>query len=149
KMSKSQLSLALGVLLLFSLNVNSFAQTISGTVKEADTGLPLTGATLTVEGTVTGTTTNGEGWFELSASHCNVILVAYIEFTDERFTIQPDQKLYGISMVPARFLLCQVVESGAVGLERPSQEIGGIAEIVRSAELKRGRTINPLTAMQG
>src|SRR5690625_6366346 len=83
-MSKSQLSLALGVLLLFSLNVNSFAQTISGTVKEADTGLPLTGATLTVEGTVTGTTTDGEGWFELSASPGDVILVSYIGFTTER-----------------------------------------------------------------
>src|SRR5690625_5140271 len=114
-MSKSQLSLALGVLLLFSLNVNSFAQTISGTVKEADTGLPLTGATLTVEGTVTGTTTNGEGWFELSASPGDVILVSYIGFTTERFTVQPDQKLYEISMVQDRFLLSEVVVTGALG----------------------------------
>lgn len=148
-MSKSQLSLAMGVLLLFSLNVNSFAQTISGIVKETDTGLPLTGATLTVEGTVTGTTTDGEGWFELSASPGDVILVSYIGFTTERFTVQPDQKLYEISMVQDRFLLSEVVVTGALGLERPSREMGGSAEIVRSAELNRGRTINPLTGLQG
>src|SRR5690625_5320957 len=128
-MSKSQLSLAMGVLLLFSLNVNSFAQTISGIVKETDTGLPLTGATLTVEGTVTGTTTDGEGWFELSASPGDVILVSYIGFTTERFTFQPVRKLYEISMVQERFLLSEVVGTVALGLVLPLRLMGGSDDI--------------------
>lgn len=148
-MHKLQLSLVFGFLLLLTFNAHSFGQSVTGSVKEAETDLPLIGATLTIEGTATGTTTDGNGQFELQASPGDVLLVSYIGFTTERVTILPDQQWIDIFLTQDRFLLSELVVTGALGVERPAREMGGSAEIVRSSELNRGKAINPLTGLQG
>ncbi len=52
---------------LFIANVAYTQSTVSGVVTDADTGLPLPGATVIVAGTVTGSATDADGRFEISS----------------------------------------------------------------------------------
>src|SRR5690554_6355360 len=148
-MCKPLLSLSLGIFLLLFTHTYSFAQSVSGTVKESGTDLPLIGATLNIEGTTSGTTTDGSGQIDLQASPGDVVLVSYIGFVTQKLTIQPEQNVYDIYLSPDRFLLSELVVTGALGLERPAREMGGSADIIRSSELTRGKTVNPITGLQG
>ena len=61
----------------------ALAQThkVSGTVKEAGTGSPIPGATVMVEGTLTGTSTDLDGKYTITAPSKGKITVSVIGFT--------------------------------------------------------------------
>lgn len=77
--------------LLLALIVHvSFAQekTVSGTVTDQD-GLPLPGVNIVVEGTTTGTQTDFDGNYSISASEGQTLLYTYIGQKPERRTVGP------------------------------------------------------------
>jgi outer membrane cobalamin receptor len=84
-MKKTKLLIVmLGLFLVFGISQKLIAQggtTISGTVKDKQTGLTLPGASILEEGTENGTTSNANGAFELTtrASSGN-ILVSYVGY---------------------------------------------------------------------
>ncbi|WP_340104973.1 TonB-dependent receptor [Rhodohalobacter sp. 8-1] len=76
-------------------NIASAQITVSGAVYDADTGEPLTGVNITVEGRVIGTSTNNNGEFSLTVNEdppitLNVSIIGYvsrqIEITEENVT---------------------------------------------------------------
>lgn len=81
----------------FTHPVNDIAEniTVSGTVYDADTGDPLVGVNITVEGRVVGTSTNNDGEFSLTVNEdppitLNISIIGYvseqIEITEENVT---------------------------------------------------------------
>lgn len=70
------------VLLVFSFLFSglTFAQqTISGSVTD-ESGLPLPGATVAVEGTSTGTTTDFDGNYSIEASDGQTLVISYVGY---------------------------------------------------------------------
>lgn len=68
--------IALLPLLLWQFNYDAFAQeTVSGQVTDAATGESMPGVNVVVKGTTAGTSTNGEGQFELNVSSLQDTLV--------------------------------------------------------------------------
>lgn len=74
KKQHSTMPLALLYLMLFPLLGWAQVQ-VSGKVTDADTGEPLPGVAITVEGTTLGTQTDLEGNYELSVPNSQAVLV--------------------------------------------------------------------------
>jgi len=56
-------------------------KTITGTVND-ETGLPLPGATVVVDGTTRGVATDFDGNFSIEASTDEILLITYIGYAD-------------------------------------------------------------------
>ena len=78
------------LLLLIPIGQMVFSQnTISGTVKD-QTGQPLPGATVMIENTNRGTTTDFDGNFNISASKGEILVFSFVGFTTTKVTIGDD-----------------------------------------------------------
>ena len=78
-------------LLLIPIGQMVFSQnTISGTVKD-QTGQPLPGATVMIENTNGGTTTDFDGNFNISASKGEILVFSFVGFTTTKVTIGDDK----------------------------------------------------------
>ncbi|MGN0190071.1 MAG: secretin and TonB N-terminal domain-containing protein, partial [Candidatus Cryptobacteroides sp.] len=62
---------------------------VSGRVLEDSNGLPMQGVTVMIEGTTTGTSTDGDGRFSLKVTDGATIRISSIGFKDEILTCQP------------------------------------------------------------
>src|SRR5690606_8005425 len=76
---RTKISLILTLFLTLTVHYLSYAQekTVSGTVNDAS-GLPLPGANVLVKGTTTGTQTDFDGNFTLTASQGQTLVISYI-----------------------------------------------------------------------
>ena len=70
------------LLVLLALSLTAFAQdrTVSGTVKD-ETGSPLPGVNVVIKGTTTGTATDLDGKYSLSASSGATLVFTFIGYT--------------------------------------------------------------------
>ena len=73
--------LALGVQLL-----DAQQKTISGTVSD-ENGLPLPGATVLISGTSTGTSTDFDGKYQLTANVGDVLEISYVGYATQSVTV--------------------------------------------------------------
>ncbi|MCH7523781.1 MAG: TonB-dependent receptor [Bacteroidetes bacterium] len=75
------------ILLMFCLASNFIsAQMVSGTVLD-DASMPLPGVTIVVKGTTTGTTTDFDGNYSISASNGDVLVFSYVGFETQEITV--------------------------------------------------------------
>ena len=71
---------------LLSLQIGLAQQkTITGNVTD-ETGLPITGATIVVENTNRGVSTDFDGNFTIEASADEVLIFSYVGYTDQKVT---------------------------------------------------------------
>ena len=84
---KTKFSGILTLLLAFVVHL-SFAQekTISGTVSD-ESGLPLPGATVIIEGTSTGTSTDFDGMYTIKANSGDVLQFSYVGYATQSKTV--------------------------------------------------------------
>ncbi len=76
------------VLLLTAINLNAQQFTLKGTVQSQITGETLSYASIRIEGTSNGTTSNGEGKYEFKLKPGNYKFIAsYIGYASETFTV--------------------------------------------------------------
>ena len=85
--------------------------TVAGQVTDADTGEPLPGATVQLDGTFVGTVTNRDGQFVLDlAGRMGALVVRYIGYETAR--VQPAGERLDVALVPSALELGEVVVSG-------------------------------------
>ena len=74
-------------LLLLMTGLIGFAQdTVSGVVSDTD-GMPLPGATVVVQGTSIGVTTDFDGNYSISASEGDVLVFSYVGYVNQSVTV--------------------------------------------------------------
>ena len=83
---------------LLTINIGCAQNNITGTVLD-ETGAPLPGATVIVEGTTRGVATDFDGNFSIQASQGDILLISYVGYTDQRITIN-NQDNYVINLSP-------------------------------------------------
>ncbi|MFL2623501.1 MAG: SusC/RagA family TonB-linked outer membrane protein [Flavobacteriaceae bacterium] len=95
---KTKFSVILTLMLALVVQI-SFAQNknVSGTVSD-DSGLPLAGATVIIDGTSTGVTTDFDGKFKIQASSEDTLLISYVGFTTQSIIVG-DSSSFQIQMV--------------------------------------------------
>ena len=136
------------VLLVFSFLFSglTFAQqTISGSVTD-ESGLPLPGATVAVEGTSTGTTTDFDGNYSIEASDGQTLVISYVGYSTVSVAVASGAD-YSVSLKPDQ-LLEEVVVT-ALGIERNSKALGYSVTQVGGEEVNEIKSTNAINALQG
>ncbi|MBS9464242.1 SusC/RagA family TonB-linked outer membrane protein [Flagellimonas sp. 389] len=77
------------LVLLFGFPIGVLAQiSVSGTVIDQTTGLPLPGASVVIKGTSTGTTTDFDGLYQITANTGDVLQFSYVGFSILELTVE-------------------------------------------------------------
>ena len=135
------------VLLLFQVHsVHSQLSKVDGSVSDRE-GNELIGATVQVEGTLRGTTTDFNGNFSLELQpEDSVLLVTYIGFLSERVRVNGQSSL-SIVLVEDQELLEEVVVVG-YGTIRKSDLTGSVGT-VNTEQIQKFATLDAGRAIQG
>ena len=113
------------VLVLFCSQVLMGQQTVSGSVSDSDGPLP--GATVIVQGTDNGVTTDFDGNFSIQASEGDVLELSYVGFQTQTFTISANQDSVSV-VLEADNELEEVVVTG-YGTQKKINLTGAVAAV--------------------
>lgn len=129
--------------LFLSLGMAFAQKKVTGTVISQEDGLPVIGATVMVQGTKTGTTTDVNGNFTLSVPNNKKLVISYIGMTPQTVTAKSGMK---VAMETASTTVDEVVVTGMVKMDKRlftgsttkidagAAKISGMADISRSLE---------------
>ena len=133
-MKESKVFLALVVFLIGTAISMGQERDISGNVTDSQ-GLPLPGVNIIVEGTGSGTQTDFDGNYIISASTGQVLLFTYIGQRPERRTVGPES-VVNVQMQEDTQALEEVVVT-ALGIKREKQALGYAVAEVASEDLEQ------------
>ncbi len=136
-------------LLLFGFAI-SFAsaqgRTVKGKVTSATEG-PLAGVNIVLQGTVTGTMTDGNGNYSIEVPGPEAVLVySFISYTTQSVTVG-SQSTINVVLAPAMSTLNEVVVTG-YGTQK-KREVTSAITSVKSDDFVQGNVDNPVELIQG
>ena len=131
-MKKQSLFLTLLGILMVQLG---FAQqkTITGNITD-ESGLPLPGATVVIENTTRGVSTDFDGNFSIEAAPNEVLVISYVGYTDQKIPIGTSDT-FNVSLKPGNQLEEVIVTS--LGIKREKQALGYAVSEVDSGALEQ------------
>ena len=122
-----------------------FAQgTVSGTVTDTD-GLPLPGATVVVQGTSIGVTSDFDGNYSISASQGDVLVFSYVGYTSQSIAVGTSSTVN--ASLESSTALEEVVVTGISSIER--QRSVSSVSVVESELLENLTFTSPDQALAG
>ena len=135
------------IIIVLSAGALALAQNkrISGTVKGVD-GKPIAGATVLVEGTSIGTTTNAEGRFSVQAPADGTLVVSFIGYASKSVNIAGKTRL-GITLTEDTQAIDDVIVV-AYGTAKKESFTGSVA-VVKGEELEHRKVSNVTKALDG
>ncbi|MCB4799241.1 SusC/RagA family TonB-linked outer membrane protein [Neotamlana laminarinivorans] len=144
---KKKFSRILTLLLAFIVHI-SYAQekTISGTVIDSY-GLPLPGATVLVKGTSTGTSTDFDGKYSLTANVGETIVFSFVGYTTKEVIIATSSTI-NVTLEEDAESLDEVVLT-ALGLEKKKDEDLSSTSIVKVNQLQKSGESGLLQGLSG
>jgi TonB-linked SusC/RagA family outer membrane protein len=123
-------------------------RTVSGSVTSSEDGSPLPGVNVVVKGTATGTVTDANGAYRLSAPGLDGVLVfSFIGLTTQEVEIG-QRTVVNVQLTQDVTQLGEVVVT-AQGYVRETRTIGYSATQVDNDEATKGRTNDLMTSLQG
>jgi TonB-linked SusC/RagA family outer membrane protein len=120
-------------------------KTITGTVND-ENGLPLPGATIVIQNTTIGTTTDFDGNFMLEASPNDVLEISYVGYQNATLTVGTAD-VYTLSLQIGNALEEIVVT--ALGISRDQKSLGYSVQTLAGESIEDVRSVNPIEALQG
>ncbi len=118
---------------------------VSGKVTDAQ-GLPLAGVSVSVKGTTTGTTTNAEGVYNISAPDGAILVFSYVGYVSIEERVDA-RSVINISLRPAEQSMEQVIVIG-YGTQK-KRDLTGSVTSVKGEEVARMPAVNPVASLQG
>jgi len=140
------MALLLSVFAMQSGFAQEQSQFVSGNVKSADDGMGIPGASIAIEGTKTGTSTDFDGNFKLDAKAGNVIVISFMGFKTQRITVGT-QKTINVTLLTEAADLKEVVVIG-YGSQKKTLVTNAVTQ-VSGDNLAKTNTTNALQALQG
>ena len=121
-------------------------RTISGTVVIRSTGEPVPGANVVIKGTTSGTITDVQGHFTLSANTGDILQVSFVGYRTQEITVG-NQATYQFSLEEDITQLDEVVKIGYGTMKR--SDLTGSVVSVSSEEIKKAGATSFDQALQG
>ena len=134
----------IGVLLLALMSTATWAQTVSGTVTD-ENNQPLPGATVIVEGTNNGTSTDFDGKYQISVNQGQTLAFSYVGYATQLVTVSA--ATHDVMLQPDNTLEEVVVT--ALGITREKKSLGYAQQDVSSESLKTSRQSDVANAIAG
>ena len=138
--------LALLLVLVVQVTFAQEQQTVSGTVTD-DTGLPLPGVNVLIEGTTRGVQTDFDGNYSIEASNGETLIFSYLGMETISVVFQ-DSPLINVVLEPDAAQLDEVVVT-ALGISRESKTLPYAAQTVNAEELNITEDTNIKSALAG
>ena len=132
-------------LLVFAFGFSVQAQSISGTVSD-ENGVPLPGATVLVEGTQNGVSTDFDGNYSINASSGDTLVFSFVGYASQSVVVGSSATV-NVSLQPDNALSEVVVT--ALGVKRNVKAVGYSITQVGGEELSDNKTTNAINALQG
>ncbi|WP_346857953.1 TonB-dependent receptor [uncultured Draconibacterium sp.] len=141
----TRLTIALLPLLLFSLWSFGQSKTIQGTVKD-ETGSPMIGVNVVIQGTTIGTVTDLDGMFKIDAGEESTLVFSFIGYSAQNVLVG-NQTTINVQMKTDNLGLDEVVVVG-YGSIKKSDISGSVASVNTETMMKKAPT-NILQGLQG
>ena len=143
-LSKLLLSLSMVIFLLSA----GYGQTgtVTGTVRDANDGSTLPGASILVKGTTTGVTTDMNGNFSIEVEPGTVLIVSYLGYREQEIPVEPGETL-NVRLVPTTTALDELVVIG-YGVTKKEDATGSVSAI-DSDEFNTGAITSPEQLISG
>jgi len=132
--------------LMLAFAASSFAQNITGFVKDASNGEPLTGVSIIVKGTSVGTDSELDGSFSIPAAEGDVLTFFFMGFKNLEVTVGKASVL-DVQMEVDNTFLEEVVVVG-YGTQKKSDVTGSVASLGKEV-LEQRPVPNLVSALQG
>lgn len=141
---------AIALVLAILISVPAAAQNLTVRGKVIDeSGAPLPGAGIVIEGTTNGTTSDVDGNFTISVKPNSVLVASFIGFESASVKIGTSAPAdLKITLMEDKNLLNEVVVT-ALGLPKQAKSVGYATTRVSTDEIERANVINPVNALQG
>jgi hypothetical protein len=122
-------------------------QAVRGKVTD-EKGAAMPGVSVVIKGTQKGTTTNGDGAFQIDVPNGNAVLVfSYVGYKSKDITVG-NQSNITLALAPENLSLNEVVVT-ALGIKKQAKSIGYATASVGTDEMTINRTANFMNALQG
>ncbi|WP_299397456.1 SusC/RagA family TonB-linked outer membrane protein [uncultured Gelidibacter sp.] len=144
---KTKFSGILTLLLAFFVQI-TFAQekTISGTVSD-QSGLPLPGVNIIVKGTASGTQTDFDGNYSISAKSGDVLSFTYVGLKAQEVTVGASNSI-NVTMQEDASVLDEVVVT-ALGIKREKKSLGYATQEVKGDAVSNVKSSNFVNSLSG
>ncbi len=119
---------------------------VRGTVTD-DTGTPLPGVNIIVQGTTNGTQTDFDGNYSIAAGQGDVLVFSFIGFKTQQATVS-NQSAIDIQLATDSAELDAVIVT-ALNIERKPRELGYTVTTVDSEKLNQSKATNAASALTG
>lgn len=119
---------------------------ISGTVTD-DSGIPLAGVNILVDGTISGTQTDFDGNFNIEADEGNVLVFSFIGLKTKKVTVGTNVVI-DVVMTEDEAALDEVVVT-ALGISREKKALGYAVQELKGDDLNEARESNFLNSLSG
>jgi TonB-dependent starch-binding outer membrane protein SusC len=134
-------------LFLLLIPILCFGQSsVKGTVSEEDSGLPLPGVNVLVKGTNTGTTTDFDGNYQISAKTGDVLVFSYVGFSTQEISFNGESTL-NVQLAEDASALDEVVLIGYGSVKK--EDLTGSVDVVSSKEFNKGAIVSTDQLLQG
>ena len=134
-------------LFLLLIPILCFGQSsVKGTVSEEDSGLPLPGVNVLVKGTSTGTITDFDGNYQISANIGDVLVFSYVGFSTQEISFNGESAL-NVQLAEDASALDEVVLIGYGSVKK--EDLTGAVGVVSSKEFNKGAIVSTDQLLQG
>jgi len=133
---------------LFSSQSSALAQgiTITGTVTD-DSGIPLPGTSISVQGTLFGVVTDANGKYSINVpSRESVLVFSFVGFTTQEFTVGMNNVI-NVSLVEG--VVIEEVVVTALGIKREAKALSYSVTEMKGEDIANTPEINIMNSLQG
>lgn len=135
------------ILVAFLVSHIAIAQQLGGTITDADSGIPLPGATVLVKGTTNGTTTDFDGLFQLdNVSSDTILVISYIGYETQEVAVNNNTN-FTIALSTVADALEEIVVVG-YGTQR-KKEVTGAVSVLGAKAIEKLNPVRAEQALQG
>lgn len=139
-----------GILISFFFLQTVQAQSvkITGTVTGNPDGETIPGASITIKGKKSGTTTDGSGKFSLVADVNDVLSISYLGYTTKEITITAATTTLNIALDVSANALSEVVVT-ALGISKEKKSLGYSVQELKSKDISTAKETNIVNSLAG
>ncbi|MFI1772035.1 SusC/RagA family TonB-linked outer membrane protein [Thalassobellus citreus] len=136
------------VFCLFSFQTAMAQTTVTGTITDASSGIPLPGASIVVKGTTNGVSSDFDGKYSITvSSNSATFVVSYIGYATKEITYTGTTTL-NVSLSEDTAQLDEVVVT-ALGIKREQKALGYSLTQVSGEELATVKQVSAINSLQG
>ena len=138
----------LALLIFIGMQAVNAQREISGTVTSAGDGQPVPGATVVVKNTTIGTTTNVDGFFQLSVPEdTRVIVFSYVGMVSQEVELGASNVIN--SIMESDIMDIEGVVVTALGITREKKALGYSVQDIRGDDLEAAKENNIINSLTG